>query len=42
MAGVLSSLAPVFALMARDQAGYQQVPAEVVEKMDAEANQKLY
>ncbi|MBI5288440.1 MAG: pyridoxamine 5'-phosphate oxidase family protein [Chloroflexi bacterium] len=33
---------PSFALMARDQAGYQQVPAEVVEKMDAESNKKLY
>ena len=33
---------PSFALMARDQAGYQQVPAEVVEKMDAESNTKLY
>lgn len=33
---------PKFALMARDMAGYQQVPAEIVERMDAEANQKLY
>jgi hypothetical protein len=33
---------PKFALMARDMAGYQQVPAEVVERMDAEANTKLY
>ena len=33
---------PKFALMARDMAGYQQVPAEIVERMDAEANTKLY
>lgn len=33
---------PKFALMARDMAGYRQVPDEVVEKMDAEANTKLW
>jgi hypothetical protein len=33
---------PKFALMARDMAGYQAVPAEIVERMDAEANTKLY
>lgn len=33
---------PKFALMARDMAGYQAVPAEVVERMDAESNTKLY
>lgn len=33
---------PKFALMARDMAGYQQVPDEVVERMDAEGNAKLW
>jgi PPOX class probable FMN-dependent enzyme len=33
---------PKFALMARDMAGYQSVPAEIVERMDAEANTKLW
>jgi PPOX class probable FMN-dependent enzyme len=33
---------PKFALMARDMAGYQKVPAEIIERMDAESNTKLY
>ena len=33
---------PKFALMARDMAGYQAVPAEVVERMEAEEETKLY
>jgi PPOX class probable FMN-dependent enzyme len=33
---------PSFAVMSRDQAGYQQVPAEIVEKMLTEDAQHLY
>jgi hypothetical protein len=33
---------PKFALMARDMAGYGQVPDAVVEKMDAEESRKLW
>jgi predicted pyridoxine 5'-phosphate oxidase superfamily flavin-nucleotide-binding protein len=33
---------PKFALMARDMAGYSQVPDAVMERLDAEANARLY